>query len=71
MLNTFCVFLILFSMLSVPSNNNVFVCDSKSSKVYHSSKTRRGIKNCSHEIKEVTLKEAKDVYKRSACKICY
>jgi hypothetical protein len=58
-------------LLAFTLNSGVFICDSKTSKVYHSTKTCRGIKNCSHEIKEVTLKEATGTYSRVACKICY
>jgi len=58
-------------LLAAAVNTNVFICDSKTSKAYHSTKTCRGIKNCSHGIKEVTLKEATGTYSRVACKICY
>ena len=61
----------LLISFSVTVADHVFICDSKSSKVYHSSKTCRGIQNCKHDIKEVTLKEAKETYGRVACKVCY
>jgi len=51
--------------------STVFICDSKGAKAYHSSKTCSGIKKCTHEIREITLKEATDIYNRVACKICY
>jgi hypothetical protein len=62
-----------FMLLSSHSNTatNVFICDSKASKAYHSSKSCRAVKNCTHEVLEITLKEATDTYKRVACKICY
>ncbi|MCW3083120.1 MAG: hypothetical protein JWP12_486 [Bacteroidetes bacterium] len=63
--------LLLFSFHARTPVANVYICDSKGSKAYHSSKTCRGIKICKHQVLEVTLKEATDVYKRIACKICY
>ena len=64
---------ILFAcMLHIsPAGSNVYICDSKSAKAYHSSKTCSGIKKCTHTILEVTLKDAKEKYERVACKICY
>lgn len=63
--------LLLFSFHTRSTVANVYICDSAGSKVYHSSKTCRGIKVCKHQVLEVTLKDATDVYKRIACKICY
>lgn len=51
--------------------NTVYICDSKNSEVYHSSKTCKGIEKCTHQIKEVSLEDAVNTYKRRPCKICY
>lgn len=61
--------LVVFVLKSVPEDANVFICDSNKAKSYHSDKDCRDIKDCK-EIKEVSLQNAKDVYKRVACKIC-
>lgn len=52
------------------SENYVYVCTGPPSKKYHSSKDCNGLRNCSAEIKKVTLSKAKSM-KRTACKICY
>ncbi|MGZ6523188.1 MAG: hypothetical protein ACXVDT_15240, partial [Bacteroidia bacterium] len=54
--------LVLLMNVSFTPPGNVFICVSKSSKVYHSNKNCRGIKNCTHEIREVTVSDAKNVY---------
>ncbi len=36
--------------------SDVYICGSKGAKKYHFSKTCRGLSNCKHEIKQVTLK---------------
>lgn len=63
--------LVLFISVSFTPPNKVFICVSKGSKAYHSSKSCRGIKKCTHEIREVTLSDAKNTYGRVSCKICY
>ncbi|HEY0031326.1 MAG TPA: hypothetical protein VGC65_11245 [Bacteroidia bacterium] len=64
-------FVLLFAFSANKASTNVFICDSSASKAYHSSKTCRGIQKCTHEILEVTLKDAKGTYGRVACKVCY
>lgn len=53
---------ILLSILLFTSFNSVesdvYICGPKGAKKYHFSKTCRGLSNCKHEIKKVTLKEA-------------
>lgn len=51
--------------------DKVFICDSKTSDVYHSSKNCRGLNRCTHIIIEVTEKQATDNYHKRRCKICY
>jgi len=64
-------FLLIVFSTQVKTAAKVYICDSKGSKAYHSNRECRGIKICRHAILEITLKEARDVYKRAACKICY
>jgi len=51
----------VFICLSVKAERNVYICVSPSAKKYHYNRSCRGLKNCTHTIKEVSLKEAKDL----------
>ena len=48
----------------------VYLCDSETAHVYHSTKDCRGLRNCTHKIIKVTLDDAVNKYNRRACKIC-
>lgn len=48
----------------------VYICDSKTAYVYHSTKDCAGLNACTHEIKKVTLDDAINKYERRACKKC-
>jgi hypothetical protein len=63
----------LFAALGFKSipESNVYICDSATAVAYHKTDKFTGIQNCTHTIKSVTLAEAKDTYKRRACKKCY
>lgn len=50
--------------------NSVYVCTGPSSKAYHNSKGCDGLRNCSKEIKSVSIEEAKNM-KRRPCGYCY
>ena len=52
------------------SQTYVYLCNSKTAYVYHSSKYCRGLNRCSHGLIKVTLTEAKRDYGRRACMIC-
>lgn len=45
------------------SQTSVYLCDSSGGKKYHFDKGCRGLSNCQHEIKKVTLEEAKKLGK--------
>lgn len=47
----------------------VYICTGPSSKVYHTSPKCNGLRNCSKDIKKVTLEQAQQMGRR-ACKIC-
>ncbi|HXU28914.1 MAG TPA: hypothetical protein VN698_16915 [Bacteroidia bacterium] len=51
--------------------DDVFICLSPSAKIYHKTKNCGSLQRCKLEIKNVTLKDAIDIYKRTACKICF
>ncbi len=50
--------------------STVYICVSKTAKRYHCDRDCRGLNNCTHEVKIVTVKEAE---KRglTPCKQCY
>ena len=68
-------FIVLITMFALQSfapatsrgGTTVYIC--VTGKVYHATKDCRGLKNATHEIKAVSLAEAKKT--RRACKICY
>jgi hypothetical protein len=70
------IFIVVFSLflLSFPSQKEpatkVYVCISASSERYHAFKDCRGLQRCNHEIKEVSIEEAKKMGK-TPCHICY
>jgi hypothetical protein len=49
----------------------VYICDSTKAEVYHKTKDCEGLTNCTHEIKIVSVYDAKHTYNRRACKVCY
>ena len=51
--------------------NKVYICVSRSAKVYHSNKDCSGLRHCTHEIREITESDAIDEYHRRKCHICY
>ena len=52
------------------SDSKVFICTGPKSECYHKTRSCRGLKSCSKEIKEVTLAEAKRMNRRP-CGFCY
>ncbi len=48
-------------------DNYVYISKGPDSKRYHYKQNCRGLTNCSTPIYKVTLKEAKDKYKRTLC----
>ena len=52
---------------AVETETYVYICNSNSAKKYHYSKTCRGLNACKHEIKKVTIGDAKGTYKRTLC----
>lgn len=54
-----------------PVSTDVYICNSTTASVYHSSKTCKGLDKCTHEIKEVSKEDAEKKYQRRACKVCY
>jgi hypothetical protein len=65
----------LIIFISVGKNSGIikyaYICDSTNAVAYHKTKDCDGLKECTHEIKIVSISEAKTIYNRRACKICY
>ncbi|HLU86113.1 MAG TPA: hypothetical protein VKZ44_00050 [Taishania sp.] len=51
---------LLLSTISGTNNTDVYICVSPNAKKYHQTKNCSGLQRCTHEIRKVTLKEAKD-----------
>lgn len=49
----------------------VYICNSKTTKIYHRTDKCRGLNHCTHVVTAVTKKEAENTHDRSACQICY
>ncbi len=49
------------------ADTSVYICVSETAKKYHYDKNCRGLNKCSHEIKKVTLSDAKGKYTRTLC----
>lgn len=52
---------------SSDTDKEVYICISKSAEVYHFNKDCRGLNRCTHEVKKVSLSEAKEKYSRRLC----
>lgn len=64
------LFLPLLIIVSCGSKKNeVYICTGLKAKVYHKTKSCKGLRRCGGEIKAVSLEEIKE--SRRACKICY
>lgn len=69
------IFIVMIAMLPLQSfttdlssgSSTVYIVET--GKVYHSTKSCRGLANTTHKIKAVSLKEAQKT--RRPCKICY
>lgn len=61
--------LVLFLSYSCDNKEtgSVYICLSKGAYAYHQNSNCKGIKRCSHEIREVSLEEAKGEYDRQLC----
>lgn len=55
------------SKASCETETYVYLCNSTSAKKYHYVKSCRGLNACKHEIRKVSLSDAKYVYKRTLC----
>lgn len=67
-MKTFLLFAILFC--SSIENHGVYICTGPNAYAYHKTKTCRGLRHCTGEIKEISLAQAKK-NNRKACKLCY
>lgn len=68
------IFFALFTISAIkPSayQGKVYVCLSGSAYAYHKNMECRGMRACTHPVKEVTLRYATDTLKRKPCGYCY
>ena len=52
-----------------PMADSVYICNSSSAYAYHVTTDCRNLKRCTHTIIKVSLTDAVNKYRRSACKI--
>lgn len=50
--------------------DSVYICDNKTSEVYHVTKSCNALRHCKHEIITTTKEEAEKKYGKRACKVC-
>jgi len=50
-----------------PQTTYVYVCVSETAKKYHYSKNCRGLNACTHEVRKVSITDAKKKYSRTLC----
>lgn len=58
----FLTFAFVFNF-TLPKTDDVYICDSSGGKKYHYTKICRGLSNCKHEIKKMSLQKAKNAGK--------
>lgn len=62
--------LLSLALFACVAGDNVYVCTGPHAHRYHKSASCEGLRNCSREIKQVTLEQAKKLHK-TPCHICY
>lgn len=62
--------LLSLALFACVAGDNVYVCTGPHARRYHKSASCEGLHNCSHEIKQVTLEQAKKLHK-TPYHICY
>ncbi len=48
----------------------VYICDNKTSEVYHVTRSCNALGHCKHEVITVTKEEAEKKHGKRACKVC-
>lgn len=64
------ILIALLTLALLSGETKVYICDSPGSVAYHAYRKCRGLQKCSHQILEVTVKDAISKNLRP-CKICY
>lgn len=54
-------------LVSNPNETKVYICDSEGATKYHYKKDCRGLNNCKHTIRYVSLDDAKKKGKKTLC----
>ncbi len=57
-------------MFACVASDSVYVCTGPHARRYHKSASCKGLRNCSREIKKISLEQAKKLHK-TPCHICY
>ncbi len=68
------LFILIIGLFASPlykTETKVYVCLSGTAYAYHDNKSCRGLRQCTHEIVEVTIKYAVDSLRRRPCGYCY
>ncbi|WP_268848924.1 hypothetical protein [Flavobacterium aestivum] len=60
---------IFIVLSSLPKNNtdSVYICISKTASKYHLTTNCRGLNQCTHEVRKVSLKEANELGYKELC----
>jgi hypothetical protein len=61
--------LLSLALFACVAGDNVYICTGPHARRYHKSATCKGLRNCSCEIKQVSLEKAKKMHK-TPCHIC-
>jgi hypothetical protein len=59
----------ILGLTNIKLDDKVYICVSPTAHAYHKYECK-GLKKCTHQIKKITLLEAKDA-KKKACGFCY
>lgn len=58
------------SLVTFQIQDSVYICNSSGAYAYHIRINCSGLQRCTHGIIKVSKKDAINIYRRSACKIC-
>lgn len=58
---------LILSLFASKGTSDVYICVSKTASKYHLSPTCKGLKECTHQIKKVTIEESKKLGYKNLC----
>lgn len=62
--------LLSLALFACVAGDSVYVCTGPHARRYHKFASCKGLRNCSREIKKISLEQAKKLHK-TPCHICY